>query len=105
MDVVTDPTVIDTNKYYRMVKDFFNIQDVCSFVLTMSIFLIVTYVIKNIYIYYLYRFQYRFSYNNERRISIRLLQCYMSQDYLFHVNHNVSELVRNVISDVSVFFL
>ncbi len=104
VDVVTNPEVIDTNRYYHAVKEFLGLGDVRSFVLTMALVLILVYIVKNIFLYFLYRFQYRFSGYNERRISIRLLQCYMSQDYLFHVNHNVSELVRNVTADVSGFF-
>ncbi|MCR4740282.1 MAG: ABC transporter ATP-binding protein/permease [Lachnospiraceae bacterium] len=104
VDVVTNPSVIDSNKYYKAVKEFLHIRDVRTFILTMSMLLVAIYIAKNVYLYFLYRFQYRFTSHNERKISIRLLQCYMSQDYLFHVNHNVSELVRNVTSDVSGFF-
>ena len=52
----------------------------------------------------MYNLQYRYTYNNQRRVSYRIMQCYLSQEYLFHVDHNVSELIRNCSSDVNGFF-
>ena len=52
----------------------------------------------------MYNLQYLYTYKNQRRVSYRLMECYLSQDYLFHVSHNVAELQRNVGADVNGFF-
>ena len=104
VSIVTDPEVIHKNKYLIIVGDLLGIRDVRTFVLVMALVLIAVYIVKNVYLLFMYNLQYRYTYNNQRRISYRLMQCYLSQDYLFHVDHNVAELIRNTSSDVNGFF-
>ena len=104
VSIVTDPDIIRTNKYYVLIGEILGISNVRTFVLVMALALIAVYIIKNVYILFMYNLQYRYTFNNQRRISYRLMQCYMSQPYLFHVDHNVSELIRNTSSDVNGFF-
>ncbi len=105
VSVITDPEKLDdpSTKYYA-IKNFFQIPDARTFVLLVAIGLIIVYIVKNIYLIMMYSLQYRYIYNNQRRISYRLIQCYMSQDYMFHVSHNVADLQRNCSGDVSGFF-
>ena len=102
--VVTDPDVLNEDNNYSKLAKLLNIGDVRTFILLMAIALIIVYIVKNIYILFMYNLQYRYTYNNQRRVSYRLMECYLSQDYLFHVSHNVAELQRNVGGDVSGFF-
>ncbi|XME01238.1 ABC transporter ATP-binding protein [Lachnospiraceae bacterium C1.1] len=105
ISIITDPEIInEEGSKYKIVKDLFNIPDARTFVLYMAIALIAVYIIKNIYLIFMYNLQYRYTYNNQRRVSYRLMQCYLSQDYLFHVSHNIAELQRNCSSDVNGFF-
>ncbi len=104
VNVVTDPTVIETNKYFRFIRDLFHIPDTRTYIFLMAMFMIAVYMIKNFYLIFLYNLQFRYTTNNQRRISYKLMQCYLSQDYLFHVSHNVAELQRNCSSDVGHFF-
>lgn len=103
VSAVTDPTIIDTNKYFRYARDLTGVNDAKIFVLYMSLTLVVVYIIKNVYLIALNVAQNHFSMNNQSRISVRLMKCYLSQDYLFHSEHNVAELERNVSRDVSSF--
>ncbi|MBO6149003.1 MAG: ABC transporter ATP-binding protein, partial [Lachnospiraceae bacterium] len=104
VNIVVDPGVIQTNKYYRFISEVFHIYEVRQFIFAMSMFMIAVYVIKNLFLIFLYDKQFEFTQYNKRRISYKLMQCYMSQDYLFHVSHNVAELQRNCSSDVDNFF-
>ncbi len=104
VSIVTKPEIIHTNKYLVLIGEITGITNVRTYVLFMALVLIAVYIIKNVYILFMYNLQYRYTYNNQRRISYRLMQCYMSQDYLFHVDHNVTELIRNTTSDVNGFF-
>lgn len=101
---VTDPDIIHSSKRYSMIADFFGITDVRTFILYMALFLVAVYIFKNIYVTCMYDVTYRFTYNNQRRVSNRMMECYLSQDYLFHVSHNVSDLMRNISADVNGFF-
>lgn len=100
---VTEPEIIQTNKYFKFAADTLNIQDPKLFILVMAIALIVLYAIKNIYLILLNVAQNHFYTNNLRRMSVRLTKCYLNQGYLFHADHNVAELERNANRDVSSF--
>ena len=52
----------------------------------------------------MYSLQYRFVFNNQQRLSVRMMKSYMQQDYLFHVSKNVAEFQRNITSDVNGFY-
>ena len=103
VSAVTDPTIIDNNPKYRMVKELLNISDYKMFILVMALALVAVYILKNVYLVLMINAQNHFTTNNQRRLSVRLMKCYMNQEYLFHVEHNVAELERNVNSDIENF--
>lgn len=102
--VVTNNSVIDTNPKYKLVADLFNIHDAKSYVLMMALLLIIVYIFKNLFICMQYNLQYKFVYNNQRRLSKKMLDYYIHQDYLYHTATNVSVLQRNIASDVNFCF-
>ena len=102
--VVTDSSVIETDSKYSYIADMLNIHEPRKFVLVMAIFLIIVYIIKNLYICMQYNVQYRFIYNNQRLLSRELLDYYVHQNYLYHTQTNVAILQRNISSDVNFFF-
>lgn len=53
---------------------------------------------------FLYYFQYSYTFDNQKRMSSRMLNCYMKQPYLFHLRNNSAELIRNINSDVNMMF-
>ncbi|MBQ9590310.1 MAG: ABC transporter ATP-binding protein [Butyrivibrio sp.] len=97
---VTDPSIIDNNEKYRFFKQLLNINDYKTFILVMALGLVAIYVVKNIYLVLMMNAQNHFTTNNQRRLSVRMMKCYMMQEYLFHTEHNVAELERNVEQDV-----
>lgn len=100
---VTDPAVIDENSKYKFFKDLLGIVDNKQFILVMAFALVGIYIIKNIYLVLMTNAQNHFTTNNQRRLSVRLVKCYMHQNYLFHVDHNIAELERNVNTDIEYF--
>ena len=104
VSAVADPEIIYTNNRYIMLGRLLGAKDIRIFILYTAIILVGIYIFKNTYITCMYDVTYRFTYNNQRRLATRLMKCYMNQDYLFHTSHNVSELMRNISSDVTGFF-
>lgn len=104
VSIVSNTSMIHSNKYYSFFYDFFHLKSDSQFILLMIFAIIFIYIFKNIYLIIMYDLQYRFSYNNEKRLSKKMLNSYMQQSYLFHVSKNISELQRNVTTDVSMFF-
>ena len=101
VSAVTDPSIIDENEKYRFFKNLLGIQDYKTFILVMALGLVAIYIIKNVYLVLMMNAQNHFTTNNQRRLSVRMMKCYMGQEYLFHTEHNVAELERNVEQDVN----
>lgn len=104
VNIALNPSSIDDTWYLVMIREAFGLYDAKQLLMFMAIVMIVIYVIKNIYIMFMYSEQYRFTFNNQRKLAVQMLDCYMQQEYLFHVSKNVAELQRNVTADVNGFF-
>ena len=104
VNVMLDPQSISSTPYLNYIYSLLNLQSTTQFLIVLAIGLIIVYIVKNIYIIFMYNVQYRFTYNNLRRLSNRMMKCYMDQEYLFHVDHNCAELMRNVGNDTAMFF-
>ena len=104
INVVLEPDSIEKTPYLSFFYELLEFNSVNSFMIFLGVCLIVVYIIKNLYIALMYDAQYRFTYRNQCRISSKLLNSYLQESYLFHVEHNSAELLRNVNMDVSVFF-
>ncbi len=103
INVILDPGQIDTNKNYKLFADIFNAHTIKTFVIYFSVGLIILYIVKNAYLMFRFKFQLDFVYKNRKSLAMRLMDCYLSQDYLFHVEHAAPELQRNVNNDVVSF--
>lgn len=103
VSAVTDPSVIETNKFFRLTSEIIGIHNPKMFILIMAIALIGIYIFKNVYLIILNVAQNHFTTNNFRRMSVKLMKCYMDQGYLYHSEHNVADLERNVNRDISSF--
>ncbi len=103
VSLVSDPSRMEKGVYHE-VAEAIGAHSARELVPVLAGALILVYIIKNAYILFMYRMQYRYVYRNQRIISGRLMDCYMRQDYLFHTSHGVAELHRNVRDDVDNFF-
>lgn len=104
IDIALEPSIIDEKWYLILIKDIFNLKDANQLLVVMAVLLIVIYILKNIYVTFMYNTQYHFVFENQRKLAVKLMDCYMHQKYLFHVSKNVAELQRNVTNDVNGFF-
>lgn len=104
-DVMLNPDIMQTNKLYLVISRAFGITDVRSFIILLCSLIILVYIIKNSYLSFLYYVQTRFTQDNSMRMSTDLLNSYLHREYLFHTEHNVSEMQRNIIKDVEGFYV
>lgn len=102
--IILEPDIMYSNEWMVMLCRFFDITSQTTFVVFLLALMVIIYIIKNLYLVMMYHFQYKYTYNNQRRLALRLMTCYMNQDYLFHLSRNTSELQRNVMTDVNQFF-
>ncbi len=104
LDIIMDEAAVVNEKWYILLVRIFNIENARDAVIWMIIIMIVTYVIKNVYAILMYQMVYRVTYGFKKDLSMRLLRCYMYQDYTFHLKNNVADLQRNILTDTGQFF-
>lgn len=104
VSIVTDPSKIHKNTILSGVYETFGMKDDRQFFLTLVIGLIIVYLVKNLYLLWINYVQYTFIYNNQLRLSGRLIDCYLKKPYTYHLDKNSAEMVRNVMLDSERFF-
>lgn len=104
MEAVTNPASLYDKWYYALAQRMFGVDEFSQMLMILAAALIIIYIVKNVYITLMYYFQYKFVFNNQRKLSFKMMKSYMEQDYLFHVSKNVAELQRNITNDVNGFF-
>lgn len=104
INVAMEPDTIGEKWYFVLISQYVGITDANQMIVLLAIVLIVIYILKNMYVTMMYSLQYRFVFNNQQRLSVRMMKSYMQQDYLFHVSRNVAEFQRNITGDVNGFF-
>ena len=104
VDVLTNSNQIHSNSLYSKLFELFNIDSDLKFILIFIIALIIVYVVKNAYLLFMYDCQFRFTFNNKKRITLKLMRAYVYRPYEFHLSKNISELQRNIKEDVESLF-
>lgn len=103
VNLAMEPDIINQNEIFHMLAKWFDLESVNDFILFFAVVLGTLYVAKNVYLVLYRNFQYKFTYDTNKSIALKLMKSYLQQDYLFHVAHNVAEIQRNVTTDVSQF--
>lgn len=104
IDVAMKPETIGEKWYFVLISKYTGFTEPNQMILFLAVLLIVIYILKNAYVIVMYSLQYRFVFNNQQRLSVRMMKSYMHQDYLFHISKNVAEFQRNIINDINGFF-
>lgn len=102
--LITDPSKIHSTGILQYFYDILGLTSDREFFLWLVIGLILVYIIKNAYLLWINYVQYTFVFNNQLRLSGRLIDCYMKKPYTYHLDKNSAEMVRNVMLDTERFF-
>ncbi len=107
INAIMNPEKLVSKGFYKKVFEAFGFtdyEDYIPFILIIICVLIVVYIVKNLYLVFMYKNQYRYIYSNMRLLSTRMMRCYLDQPYSFHTKKNSSELLRNINQDTADFF-
>lgn len=104
IDVVMNPETIDRKWYLKIPYESLNFQNTTVFIIFVAVVLIAVYILKNVYLCFMYYAQYRFTYDNRRKVATRMLNAYLKQPYSYHRIHPSSELMRNISTDTERMF-
>lgn len=101
VQAILNPDKLMQNKYAGIFVQFFNIQTTNQFILATSLFVVAFFILKNIYQILCRYWQNKFRADLQVHISDTILTTYMSRPYSFFIDHNSSELMRNVMNDAN----
>ena len=99
VQAVMDPGALLANPYVKWIYEYLNLQSSQQLVILMAVFLILVYLVKNVYLCIMSYFQYRFTYTNQYKLSQQMLENYTNREYAFHLKNSSAELIRNIKED------
>ena len=102
--VVTDPEKTESNIFLRCFRDLFGLQDKQQMFIGLAAAIILIYILKNIYLSLMYYCLYGFIYHNQLKVESRLIECYLKKPYIYHLDHNTSDMIRNIMLDSERLF-
>ncbi len=101
MAVVSNPELIRTNKYLLLVYQYLGFSNEGHFLISLGCFVILTLTLANGYTALMHGLIRFFSHMQGHRLSMRLMQKYLAQPYIFYLNRNTADLGKNLLTEVS----
>ena len=101
VQAILNPEKLMQNKYAGFFVELFHLKTANEFIFATSIFVITFFILKNIYQILCRYWQNKFRADLQVSISDTILTSYMSRPYSFFIDHNSSELLRNVMNDAN----
>lgn len=101
MQVMLQPDELWDKWYVRDITGILHVDTNTGLVFLICILVIIVYVIKNAYFVFYSYVTTRYANKIKKELSVRVLQAYMQQGYLFFVNHNSGRLLQGMGGDVS----
>ena len=74
------------------------------FIVFLAVMIILVYLVKNAFLAYMYKVQYQFTFENQRKLSAKMMECYIRQPYSYHLTHGSGEMIQNITNDAAMFF-
>ncbi|MCR5670076.1 MAG: ABC transporter ATP-binding protein/permease [Butyrivibrio sp.] len=101
MQVVIDPKQVEESKALSFIYNLFNLTSATQLAIVIMVALILVFVIKNIFLYFMNVVQLRFVYTNQFATSRRMMINFMLRPYEYYLNADTSVIQRNITSDVN----
>ncbi len=98
--LVLEPNLVYENEWLSRAYELFNFSDVHSFIIAIGITMFVFIVFSNAVSALANWLKMRFAWQNNHRLSRRLLEKYLSMPYSYFLNQNSSDLSKNVLGEV-----
>lgn len=101
VQVMIEPEQIYTMPYIGEICDFIVQKTHMSFISLIAIFVVLVYIIKNLFLSFLSWLRVKFSSKVQRELSIKMFNSYANRGYTFFRQTNMAVLMRGVNSSVS----
>lgn len=105
ISLVNNPQLIQEHKNLFLLYSLLGLGSFNKFLIFIGIAFILFYLFKNVYMLFLYFMQFIFIFKRQALLSARLFESYLRKPYIFHLQRNSAELLRNVDSDVKYVYV
>ena len=104
VNAVLSPENMLNNKVMLFVYDLFRFENNYSFIAFLAACVIAIYILKNLFLVYMYNIQYHFIYDNQCEMSSKMMGRYMNQPYIYHLSHGSGEMIQHITKDIDMFY-
>lgn len=104
INAVIDPESLLEEPLVRRFYDELGMQSANELIVWMAVLIIAVYILKNVFLIYVYNLTYKFAYYGKKQMQNELMRYYIGQDYTFFLNVNSAELIRNINTDPEMFY-
>ncbi len=101
VNVVMDPQVLEKGGIVKDFYDFLGYRDFKSFSVMVMVFLVVTFAVKNLFLFVQQKLTLAFVYTNQFATSERMMRSYLRRGYEFYLNADTAIVQRSITSDVN----
>lgn len=101
VQVFVDANAIYENKYVSKIVQLFYIDDAVELLVLISVFVILVFLLKNIYLVGLSWMRVKFASKIRRELSIKMMYSYMSRGYSYFLKVNTADVMRGVGYDIN----
>ena len=101
MTIVVDPDAVSGSRILSSIYNLLGCTNTTQLAAMIMVALILTFVIKNIFLFFMNVVQLRFVYTNQFATSRRMMINFMQRPYEYYLNADTSVIQRNITSDVN----
>lgn len=103
VNAIISPESVLSSKGMNMVYSALGFSDINGFIIFLALLIIFVYVLKNLFLAYMYDVQYRFNYDNQRELSTMMMRRYISQPYSYHLVNGSEKMIQHITKDIDMF--
>ena len=100
ISAAADPSIVDKNEHLLGVKTYLGIIDNRDFIVLLGGAVLLTLILTNAFLAFSTWLTMRFIVSTIQDLSTRMLKRYLSNSYLFHLEKNSTELLKNLTAEV-----
>ncbi|MBR1772007.1 MAG: ABC transporter ATP-binding protein [Lachnospiraceae bacterium] len=101
VNIVIDPDAIENSRIVSAIYAWCGSPDYEDFAVTTMVLLIVTFIVKNLFLFFQQKLTFAFVYTNQFRTSERMMRNYLRRGYEFYLSADTAVVQRSITSDVN----
>lgn len=99
--IITDPDILENSRTLARVYEMLHMENMTEFTMFIMGALVAVFALKNAYLFFQNKLQFKFVYSNQFATSRRMMINFMQRPYEYYLNADTSIIQRSITSDVN----